>query len=411
MFHPIGLNPASARRFPYPHLEQEVLSPLLSILSVVAVAQTGTQIESIFPPQAKHVHSSSIVECPNGDLLAVWFHGSGERKSNDVKIQGARKRAGSAKWGPAFTFADTPDLPDCNPVLFIDAQQRLWLYWMVVHANRWEQSILKYRRSTEYTGEGPPVWDWQEIILLKPGESFAEDLKAGFKKIGYEQHLWAEHARAYNDLLVKAAADPIKRDIGWMTRTNPLTLKSGRIILPLYSDGFNVSLMATSDDSGETWQTGKPIVGLGNVQPAVAERKDGTLVAWHRDNGGAPKRISRATSSDGGTTWTAATDIEIPNPGSSVAVRALSSGSWILVANDTERGRHRIVVFRSTDEGKTWPRMQILEDSPTGERSYGYPSALEDHEGGLHLTYSYKGPKGATIRHVELDAQQIGQNP
>jgi predicted neuraminidase len=381
------------------------------MLSIAAIAHTGPDIANIFPPQEKHVHSSSIVECPNGDLLAVWFHGSGVRRSIDVKIQGARRKAGASEWGPVFTYSDTPDLPDCNPVLFVDQQQRLWLFWMVVHMNRWEQSILKYRRSSNFVGEGQPVWDWQDIILLKPGESFADDLKNGFKDLGYQQHMWAEHAHAYNDLLVAAAADPVKRDIGWMTRTNPLTLKSGRIVLPLYSDGYNVSLMATSDDGGTTWQTSKPIVGLGNIQPAVAERRDGTLVAWHRDNGDAPKRISRATSRDGGTSWTTATDIEIPNPGSSVAVRALSSGSWILVANDTERGRHRIVVFRSTDEGKTWPRMQILEDSPSGECSYGYPSALEDHEGGLHITYSYKGPEGAAIRHVELDAQQIGQNP
>ncbi|MFN3490478.1 MAG: exo-alpha-sialidase, partial [Emticicia sp.] len=44
----------------------------------------------IFPIQEKHVHASSIVALPNGDFLCVWFHGSGERTSDDVKLMGAR---------------------------------------------------------------------------------------------------------------------------------------------------------------------------------------------------------------------------------------------------------------------------------------------------------------------------------
>ena len=48
------------------------------------------QETSIFPFQSKQVHASSIIESPNGDLLACWFYGSGERTANDVLIQGSR---------------------------------------------------------------------------------------------------------------------------------------------------------------------------------------------------------------------------------------------------------------------------------------------------------------------------------
>lgn len=103
--------------------------------SLSAAAAPQFAVKPIFPPQEKHVHSSSIVECPNGDLLVAWFHGSGERTANDVVIQGARKKAGAAAWSPVFLMADTQDLPDCNPVLFIDAKERLWLFWVPVVAN------------------------------------------------------------------------------------------------------------------------------------------------------------------------------------------------------------------------------------------------------------------------------------
>lgn len=76
-----------------------------------------------------------------------------------------------------------------------------------------------------------------------------------------------------------------------MTRTHPIILDDGRIIVPLYSDGFSFSLMAISDDGGETWHTSEPLVGAGNIQPALAARRDGTVVAFMRDNGPAPKRI------------------------------------------------------------------------------------------------------------------------
>ena len=385
------------------------MSAVLAIVCASVIAQPGPEFEFIFPPQGKHVHSSSIVVAPNGDLIACWFHGSGERSANDVRIQGARKRKGADAWGPVFEMADTPDLPDCNPILWIDDQDRLWLFWMVVHANRWEQGILKYRRADEYSDDGPPKWNWQDIILLKPGEDFSANIEAGFKELDYDQEMWSEHAPAYNDMLVDAAKDPVKTDIGWMTRTNIVTLPSGRVIIPLYSDGFNISLCALSDDGGETWRASGPIVGLGNVQPAIARRTDGTLVAYHRDNGDRPKRISVAESKDDGETWSVARDIDIPNPGSSVAVRAFSNGDWVMIANDTERGRHRVTAFLSTNEGESWDHFRVLESADPGVRSYGYPSIVEGEDGRIHITYSYKGPEGATIRHTHLEPGRIGR--
>ena len=52
----------------------------------------------IFPGQEKHVHGSSVVALPNGDLLSVWFYGNGERNSDDVKLMGARLPKGAKSW-------------------------------------------------------------------------------------------------------------------------------------------------------------------------------------------------------------------------------------------------------------------------------------------------------------------------
>src|ERR1017187_1003328 len=53
-------------------------------------------------PTASDLHSSSVVELPNSDLLACWFHGSGERTADDVLIQGSRWNHATGKWTDRF---------------------------------------------------------------------------------------------------------------------------------------------------------------------------------------------------------------------------------------------------------------------------------------------------------------------
>ena len=389
---------------------QRISVTLLLLTAVLCTPALALEGELIFPLQEKHVHGSSIVECPNGDLLTTWFYGSGERTANDVKIQGARLKKGDAAWSPVYDFADTPDLPDCNPVLFIDNDEKLWLLWVVVQGNRWEQSILKYRTSTNYEGEGPPDWDWQDIILLKPGEKFATAMEAGFEALGFSEEMWAEYAKPYDQLVIEASKDRVKRDTGWMTRCRLVVLPNGRILLPLYSDGYNTSLMGISDDGGKSWQASKPIVGLGNIHPTVTIKKDGGLVAFMRDNGRAPKRIIQATSEDEGMTWSVGKDMKLPNPGASVAAVTLSNGHWVMVYNDTQIGRHSLVASITRDEGKTWKGELVLDRAKAYEGNFGYPCVVQGKDDTLHVTYSYKsssiGP-GASIKHTSFDPAEI----
>ena len=58
----------------------------------------------IFPYQDEHVHGSTIVELPNGDLLSAWFQGSGERWADDVKILGSRLAKGDTAWSKTFCY-------------------------------------------------------------------------------------------------------------------------------------------------------------------------------------------------------------------------------------------------------------------------------------------------------------------
>ncbi|RKD90364.1 sialidase family protein [Mangrovibacterium diazotrophicum] len=368
------------------------------------------QSDFIFPLQGKHVHSSCLTELPNGDLLACWFEGSGERHANDVVINGARLKKGETAWSKPFLLADTPGNPDCNPILFVDHQNRLHLIWLVVVANRWETSILKTRISTDYLKDGAPNWSWQDIILLQPGNEFATTVEAKFKELKSPELAWAEYAPQYEKMIVEAAQDPIKRQLGWMGRIKPLLLDNDRILLPLYSDGFNLSLVAISDDSGDNWKASLPIVGRGNIQPTLLQKQNGEIVAYMRDNGDAPGQIFTATSNDNGNSWTAASKTDIPNPGSSVDALALTDGSWLMICNDLEQGRNRLSLYRSANEGENWTKVYTLENLQDKKGGFSYPSIIQTKDGSVQISYSYSVEGSNTIKHVCIPPNLLTNN-
>jgi hypothetical protein len=147
-----------------------VLAAALFALACATAATTEYSGELIFPLEKWHNHSSSVVELPNGDLLVVWFHGSGERTADDVKIEGARLARGAKTWSPRMTLADTPNFPDANPAMFVDRDQRLWLLWPVIMANEWHTALMKYKiaKPAEYNVPGVPKWSITDEMLFIP---------------------------------------------------------------------------------------------------------------------------------------------------------------------------------------------------------------------------------------------------
>lgn len=381
---------------------------IVFLWAIQAVAQNAV-IKStlIFPPQEQHVHGSSVVALPSGDFLAVWFQGSGERKANDVKIMGARLKKGASVWSAPFLMADTPNLPDCNPVVFLNKENKLFLVWIAVQANEWETSILRYKTSTNYAGNGAPKWDWQDNILLNPGDEFHQEVKAKFKELPDLHRGWSTYAPTYDEMIIEASKDTKKRTTGWMTRIKPFMYPNGKIILPLYSDGFNFSLAAISEDHGTTWLPSAPIVGRGPIQPALIQKKDGTLVAYMRDSGDAPNFVHTSESKDEGKTWSASTLTDIPNT-ASVEMLNLKDGRWAFLGNIQSDGRYKITLMISTDEGKTWPKKVHLEDLNKGEGSFSYPSLIQTADGLLHITYSHHlKDKANSIKYTVLDPSKL----
>ena len=276
-----------------------------------------------------------------------------------------------------------------------------------MQANQWEQSLLRYKTATNFKGDGAPAWNWQDNILLKPGIDFSKEVNTKLKALPPNTNGWAAYAPRYDDMIRQASSEPEKRSYGWMTRIQPLQLKNGRILLPLYSDGLNMSIVALSDDDGDTWKPSLPIVGRGPIQPALAIKNDGTIVAMMRDSGDEPTRVQRSVSTDNGESWSTAMKTGIPNT-ASVELLNLQDGKWAFVGNDVDDGRYRLSLFISDDEGVTWKWKLPLEQHEKEDGNYSYPGMFQTADGLLHITYSYHpGSAAKSIKYVVINPAAV----
>lgn len=403
---------------------------LLTIPLLASADEPFLVSELIFPLEQWHNHGSCIVEAPNGNLLVCWFHGSGERQSDDVSIRGARFNGG---WSDPFTMADVPGFPDTNCCMIVDPQQRLWLLWPTILANSWESSIMNYKISSQYAAiDGPPVWDSQQVLFMKPeGDETIKDnekdkesifaTKVRAKVDEYVAQAFPNQAELpeivtrWKDLVVSQANDKLTRRLGWFTRAHPVILADGRMLVGLYSDGFSFSLVAYTDNLGKTWGFSDPIVGGGNIQPSFAVGRDGVITAYMRDNGPPPKRVMVSQSRDRGETWSMVEDHpDLPNPGAGLEVMSARNGDFVLIYNDLEKGRHSLAVAISEDAGKTWKYKRHLELAEEDTASFHYPSIIEAKDGTFHASYSYFIDKpaegqqaGKSIKHAHFNRAWI----
>ena len=380
---------------------------LLLAVSVLWSAEPKYEATLVFPLHPQHNHAPGVVECPNGDLLVSWYRGSGERSADDVAVYGARRRKGESRFGEAFLMADVPHFPDCNTTMMIDAKKRLWLFWPTIIANSWESCLTRYRISSDYSGPGAPKWDWQGSIFINP-PNFKERMLAGLDGLDKEaaaiNPLLQKRVKQFVDHTRKTLDDPLSHRLGWQPRCKPTVLPSGRILLPLYTDTYSVSVMAISDDGGQSWYGSEPLVGYGGIQPAVLRRDDGTLVAYMRENGPRNK-VRVCESKDDGLTWGPVGVMEFANPGSGLDGLRLANGHWLLVYNDTTSGRNSLAVSLSDDEGKTWKWTRHLEQEDKG--SYHYPTVIQGANGTIHFVYSYFVEGGKSMKYAGVNEEWI----
>ena len=333
----------------------------LSLAAEQALSEPGAEkpfyrAELIFKKTLRYIrcHSSTIIELPDGSLLAAWWNGS-EEGGKDVVIRAARKARGKDFWDPAYVIADTPGETEGNPVLFAAPGGEVWLVHRVGSPYRrilWQKSY-----------DLGHTWQRPQVLVDEPG---------------------------------------------WTLRSRIVTLHNGDILIPIHHGRVGTAFLYTSD-GGKTWyQTKEIVTEPGNIQASVIQRNDGSLLAYMRTPARDPKDrfILQSESFDNGRTWSQGGRTGIKNPSSAIELLRLRNGHIALVFNDTQEGRSNLSLALSLDDARTWSYMRVLEDASTGE--FSYPTMLQSADGRIHLVYTFRRP---SIKHVEVNEAWILQSP
>lgn len=292
-------------------------------------------------------HAASLLALSNGDLLVVWVAGSREL-ADDTVILLSRKPSGQDAWESPIIVADTPGRPDGNPVLYLDGDQQIRLLYVSIRGQTFCEGTIVTQLSRD------------------DGLSWSVPV----------------------DYLQAACV---------MIRNKPIQTRSGRWILPGYVQAVYQSQFWFSDDAGATWcPTASMLTWPNNLQPAIAELSDGSLLAMMRSGDGGGFTWQGRSDNDGAT-WTLCRRAELPNPNSGLDLLRLSTGELVLVGNDSPTQRTPLSVWISVDDGCSWSSPRVIAE---GDPQLSYPSLAEDADGNIHVAYSHRLD---SIHHVKFN--------
>jgi sialidase-1 len=199
-----------------------------------------------------------------------------------------------------------------------------------------------------------------------------------------------------------------------MNNARVVRLSTGRLVAPVArcqdaggpddGAGHFRSACYLSDDEGRTWRAPSAWVDLtkrGAMEPAVVERKDGSLLMILRTQFG---HVYRVDSSDGGETWGNPRPTQLLSPDAPASVaRVPTTGDLLAIWNDNydlgiSMGGRR-TPLRSTisnDDGIMWLRYRTLEKDIHG--GYAYTSISFAGEETLLTYYDEDSSGRVTLR-------------
>ena len=337
------------------------------------------------PMYSEHNHDPALVDCPNGDLLAIWYSCRDE-PGRELTILASRLRYGTEQWEPASVFWNAPDRNDHAPAFWFDGKETIYHFNGLSAAATWGNLATVLRISTDNGAT------WSKARLINP-----------------------EHGLRH------------------MPVESVFRTREGYLVLPCdaVTGGNGGTAVHISRDNGETWTdpgagreapkfadgtTGAWIAG---IHAGVTQLKDGSLMALGRGNtmnGKMPMSISK----DMGVNWTySSSEFQPIGGGQRLILRRLLEGPILFVSftnrntgmklkdsSGKERRLFGLFAELSFDEGKTWPVKRLLTDGgaareldgggntgrfimdPTHAETKGYLAATQTPDGLIHLISS-----------------------
>ncbi len=330
-------------------------------------ASTSNPLATWLPDTgAASVHAASLIALQNGGVRAFWFAGSREGAA-DVVIQSAVLDPQSSTWSAPTVVVDRVSAEKGlaryiaklgNPVPSRMSDGRLQLFFVTVSMGGWAGSSI----SSIISDDDGLTWGRPQRLISSPLFNIST--------------------------LVKSPVVPFA---------------DGRIGLPAYHEWIGRFGEFLRIDAGQVIDKRRMSSGRGAIQPLVlvSDAQDATAFFRQTRSASLAKQILVSQTQNAGKSWQIAEDLPIANPNSAVTGLQLKNGVRLLVLNNIEVGRYRLVLLMNDGKPGQWQTIQVLEDDEAlpneQRREFSYPYLISVDGNDAHLVYTWDRKK---IRHL-----------
>ena len=321
------------------------------------------------------VHAASMIALKDGAIRAFWFAGSREGAA-DVSIYSSVYDVRSANWSAPTLVIDRISAEKGlsryiaklgNPVPARLADGRLQLLFVTVSIGGWAGSSISSVTSDD------------------------------------EGLTWGNPQRLISSPLL---------NLSTLVKSPSLAFTDGLLGLPAYHEWIGRFGELLRVDAGQVIDKRRMSSGRGAIQPLVFVNDAQDASAYFRQtrSAGLPKQIPVSHTQNAGQTWQQSEDLVIANPNSAVTGLSLKSGARILVLNNIENSRYRLVLLMSDPKVEQWQTVEVLEDDealPESQRKeFSYPYLITVNGDDAHLVYTWDRKK---IRHRYFSSAWLKQ--
>jgi predicted neuraminidase len=347
--------------------ELEVPVPAKSKNQIVpSKASIASPISTWLPETtAPSVHAASLIALKDGTIRAFWFAGSREG-AKDVVINSALFDPKSASWTEPTVVMDRLSAQKGlsryiaklgNPVPARMADGRLQLFFVTVSIGGWAGSSIS--------------------SVISDDEGLT----------------WGNPQRLIGSPLI---------NLSTLVKSPAIAFADGRLGLPAYHEWVGRFGEFLRVDAGQVIDKRRMSSGRSAIQPLVFINDAQNATAYFRQtrSTGQAKQVPISQTLDAGQSWQSEPDLPIANPNSAVAGLQLNSGVRILVLNNIEAGRYRLVLMMADAKSRQWQVIEVVEDDealPADQRKeFSYPYLISADGNDAHLVYTWDRKK---IRH------------
>ena len=319
---------------------------------------------------APSVHAASLIVLKDGAVRAFWFAGSREG-APDVVINTSVFDPEVSRWSAPTVVVDRVSAEKGlsryiaklgNPVPARMADGRMQLFFVTVSIGGWAGSSISSMISDD------------------------------------EGLTWGRPARLISSPLM---------NLSTLVKSPAMSFVDGLLGLPAYHEWIGRFGEFLRIDASQVIDKRRMSSGRSAIQPVVFADGPQEAEAFFRQTrpSSQPKQIPASETKDAGQSWAVTKDLEIPNPNSALAALTLANGARLMVLNNIEAGRYRLVMVMREPKTPRWQVVQVLEDDESllndQHREFSYPYLISTNGEDAHLAYTWNRTK---IKHVYFPA-------